>query len=54
MRIIERFDLNFALGNCVKYILRHTRKGGIEDLKKALWYLTRYIDVAEGRIPGGL
>ena len=26
-------------GNVVKYIWRHEHKGGIEDLKKALFYL---------------
>lgn len=43
MRIIEHFDLNFALGNVIKYILRHKNKAGVEDLKKARWYLDRAI-----------
>lgn len=29
----------FALGNIGKYLLRYKDKNGIEDLKKALWYL---------------
>ena len=43
MRIIEDFDLGFCLGNVVKYILRHAAKAGLEDLKKARWYLDREI-----------
>lgn len=31
-------------GNILKYISRHKEKGGIEDLKKAEWYLCRLID----------
>ncbi|KPH76114.1 hypothetical protein AFL42_07265 [Oceanobacillus caeni] len=33
----------YCLGNVVKYIFRHEKKGGIEDLKKASWYLNRVI-----------
>lgn len=42
--IIESADLGYHLGNTVKYILRHKKKGKpLEDLKKAKWYLDRYI-----------
>lgn len=42
--IIEAFRLGFRLGNVIKYILRHGRKGAaLEDLKKARWYLDREI-----------
>jgi hypothetical protein len=45
MQIIERYDLDFCLGNSVKYILRagHKHDNASEDLKKALWYLERKI-----------
>lgn len=43
MRIIEDFTLGFCLGNVVKYILRHSAKAGLEDLRKARWYLDREI-----------
>jgi hypothetical protein len=39
---IRDWDLNFALGNAVKYISRAGRKASSsydEDLKKAIWYL---------------
>ena len=40
--VIEDFDLNFHLGNAVKYILRAGKKGNKEeDLRKAIWYLER-------------
>ncbi len=42
--IIEDFQLNFCLGNAIKYILRSGKKGNkTEDLRKAIWYLTREI-----------
>lgn len=45
--VIEAWDLGFHLGNTVKYIARAGRKPGsdkLEDLKKARWYLDRYIE----------
>lgn len=48
MRIIETFDLDFSLGNVIKYLLRHKNKAGLEDLKKARWYLDRAIERREG------
>lgn len=41
--VIEAFGLNFHEGNVVKYLLRHKKKGGLEDLSKARWYLDRLI-----------
>lgn len=43
--IIEDFELNFCLGNAVKYILRSGKKGNkYEDLRKAIWYLNREVE----------
>lgn len=53
MRIIERFGLGFRLGNVVKYILRHGEKAGLEDLKKARWYLDREIEAQSGALDKG-
>lgn len=48
IKVIEAWNLNFHLGNVVKYIRRAGKKGSItEDLKKAQWYLNRAIDQAE-------
>ena len=38
--------LNFNLGNAFKYIWRYRDKNGIEDLKKARWYLQKQLDSA--------
>jgi hypothetical protein len=34
----------YLKGNIQKYIWRYDRKGGVEDLQKAEWYLKRLID----------
>ena len=42
---IEAWELNFSLGNAVKYIARADYKGKpIEDLEKARWYIDREIE----------
>lgn len=39
---------SFCIGNAIKYIWRHKEKGKkIEDLKKAIWYLNKQIQVYE-------
>ncbi len=35
--------MNFCLGNAMKYLWRADNKNGLEDLKKALWYLEREV-----------
>lgn len=37
--------LNFCLCNAFKYLYRHNRKNGIEDVKKAKWYVDKYIEL---------
>lgn len=32
----------FCLGNTYKYLWRHADKNGDEDIKKAVWYFSRY------------
>lgn len=41
--VIEAFECDFLIGNVVKYVLRAKRKNGLEDLRKARWYLNRAI-----------
>ena len=45
--IIDAFQLDFYEGNVIKYVLRHNKKNGIYDLKKAKWYLDRLIQLSE-------
>ena len=50
---IEDWGLGFHLGNVVKYVARAEHKGNvIEDLKKAQWYLARFIEKAERKQQG--
>lgn len=40
--VIEDWQLNFNLGNAIKYIARCNHKGNkTQDIKKAIWYLER-------------
>lgn len=39
----------FCAGNAIKYILRFTKKNGIEDVEKAIWYLTYLRDHMSGK-----
>lgn len=44
--IIDAFNLNFSLGNAIKYIIRAGQKDGEpkhEALEKAVWYLEHEI-----------
>lgn len=41
---IEGLELPFHEAQILKYIYRWRNKNGIEDLKKALWYLNRLIE----------
>ena len=46
---IQSHSMNYLEGNIIKYVTRHRAKGGLEDLKKAEWYLTRLIKQEEKR-----
>lgn len=43
--------MSFTLGNALKYIWRADLKGGVEDLRKARWYLDREIGRREAETP---
>lgn len=42
----EAFE-GFCIGNVLKYVTRYKLKNGLEDLKKARWYLDKIISVQE-------
>ena len=44
---ILEYDMGFAEGNIVKYVTRYKDKNGVEDLKKARWYLNKLIEIEE-------
>ena len=47
--VIEDWNLGFHCGNAIKYISRHRYKQKpLEDIKKAIWYMERYLAIIEG------
>jgi hypothetical protein len=38
-------------GNVIKYVCRHRRKGGIEDLRKAQHYIALILELEYGVLP---
>ena len=46
---IEGMGLDYHQGNVVKYVSRYRYKNGIEDLRKAKWYIDRLIYIEEQR-----
>lgn len=40
--------MNFNVGNAVKYLWRSDHKNGLEDLRKAAWYVNREINRQQG------
>jgi len=47
IHLIDALGLGFYEGNIVKYVCRHTRKNGLEDLIKAQFYLNRLVDIEQ-------
>lgn len=47
LQYIEVNGLGFSEGNIVKYVSRWRQKGGLDDLKKAKFYIERLIEIAE-------
>ena len=43
--VIERNSMGFFDGNALKYIMRYKEKGGVEDLKKAIHYIEKLIEM---------
>jgi hypothetical protein len=38
---------NFCVCNAFKYLYRHRRKNGKEDIEKARWYINKYLELEE-------
>lgn len=41
---------NFCVGNAFKYLYRHKNKNGLEDVKKAQWYINKYIELCDCQV----
>lgn len=39
--------MNFCICNAFKYIWRFQKKNGIEDIRKAQWYINKYLELVE-------
>ena len=39
--------LNFCICNAFKYLYRFRKKNGVEDIKKAQWYINKFIELWE-------
>ncbi len=50
---VAQNDLDYFQGSIIKYVARWKDKGGIDDLKKAIHFLEKYIEVESGRSTGG-
>jgi hypothetical protein len=47
IKVLEAWELGFHLGNVIKYVVRANKKDPkkeLQDLRKAQWYLERYIE----------
>lgn len=52
IKVIEALEMDFHIGNTFKYIIRAGKKETdkeLQDLKKALWYLQRKIELIESK-----
>jgi hypothetical protein len=38
---------NFCICNAFKYLYRHENKNGVEDVRKAKWYLDKYLELVD-------
>lgn len=38
---------NFCVCNAFKYLYRHRRKNGKEDIEKARWYINKYLELED-------
>lgn len=36
---------DFCVCNALKYVYRHKKKNGMEDLRKAIWYLNKAVEL---------
>ncbi len=36
---------HFCLCNAFKYLYRHNNKNGVEDIRKARWYIDKYLEL---------
>lgn len=52
--VIVAWNLGYLDGTALKYIARWRDKGGINDIKKAIHFLEKFIEVEEGKNNGNV
>jgi len=48
INVIEAWDLDFCLGNVIKYITRHRAENGKADVEKAILYCELILELVYG------
>ena len=51
IQFIETNGLGYHEGNVIKYVSRWRNKNGVEDLKKAKWYIERLLELENEKQP---
>ena len=44
----EMFE-GYLVGNILKYMTRYRKKGGLEDIKKAEWYVAKLVTLMDNK-----
>ena len=54
--LVERYGIGYLEGCATKYVARWRKKGGVEDLEKALHYVDKLMELHQhqGRMPRGI
>ena len=39
--------MHYCMCNAMKYIFRHKKKGGSQDIEKAQWYINQWLELRE-------
>lgn len=47
--VIEENGMGFFDGNALKYLMRYKDKGGVDDLRKAIHYIEKLIELETGK-----
>lgn len=45
--IVTMYNLDYFLGSALKYILRHEKKGGVQDIQKAIHFLEKWVELRQ-------
>lgn len=51
--VITAWNLGYLDGTALKYIARWRDKGGVEDIKKAIHFLQKFLEVEEAKLKNG-